>query len=307
VTSYSSTPPLPAGIVLNASTGVISGTAIKATATTVYTITASNSAGFTTAPVTITVSVAPPAGLAYSTPNAFYTVGVPIPENVPTSTGGAPTTYSLSPLNPLPAGLIPNAAVFTSTGVISGVPTVASPATSYTVTASNLSGNTTATLTITVSAAGPGPAPANWSYGTPAPVYTAGVAIAQNTPSLSPASGITYSVSPALSSGLTLSASTGNITGTPAAIPSTIVPPPPITIDYTVTATSQAGGSTTAPLTITVYNAPQAVPNVGQSITPLATNGSSFQFLDTGMIITDPFDAKVPRSNGWPGTGPAVR
>ena len=184
---------------------------------------------------------------------------------------------------------------------------MASPATSYTVTASNLSGNTTATLTITVSAAGPGPAPANWSYGTPAPVYTAGVAIAQNTPSLSPASGITYSVSPALSSGLTLSASTGNITGTPAAIPSTIVPPPPITIDYTVTATSQAGGSTTAPLTITVYNAPQAVPNVGQSITPLATNGSSFQFLDTGMIITDPFDAKVPRSNGWPGTGPAVR
>jgi hypothetical protein len=42
-----------------------------------------------------------------------------------------------------------------------------------------------------------------------------------------------------------------------------------------------------------VYNAPQSVPNVGQSITPLATTGSSFQFLDTGMVITDPFDAQV--------------
>jgi YVTN family beta-propeller protein len=299
VTSYSATPPLPAGIVLNTSTGVISGTAVKATATTVYTITASNSAGSTTTPVTITVSIAPPAGLAYSTPNAFYTVGVPIPENVPTSTGGAPTTYTVSAALPgglLRAGSIP-AAIFASTGVISGIPAAAGTGT-YTVTASNSANgiiqSTTATLTITVSAAGPGPAPANWSYSTPAPVYTAGIQIAQNTPSLSPASGITYSVSPALSSGLTLSASTGNITGTPAAIASTITPPPPVTFDYTVTATSQAGGSTTAPLTITVYNTSQAVPNVGQSITPLATTGSSFQFLDTGMIITDPFDARVP-------------
>jgi YVTN family beta-propeller protein len=299
VTSYSATPPLPAGIVLNTSTGVISGTAVKATATTVYTITASNSAGSTTTPVTITVSIAPPAGLAYSTPNAFYTVGVPIPENVPTSTGGAPTTYTVSAALPgglLRAGSIP-AAIFASTGVISGIPAAAGTGT-YTVTASNSANgiiqSTTATLTITVSAAGPGPAPANWSYSTPAPVYTAGIQIAQNTTSLSPASGITYSVSPALSSGLTLSASTGNITGTPAAIASTITPPPPVTFDYTVTATSQAGGSTTAPLTITVYNTSQAVPNVGQSITPLATTGSSFQFLDTGMIITDPFDARVP-------------
>jgi DNA-binding beta-propeller fold protein YncE len=43
-----------------------------------------------------------------------------------------------------------------------------------------------------------------------------------------------------------------------------------------------------------VYNAPQAVPNLGQSITPLATAGSSFQFLDTGMVITDPIDTTVP-------------
>jgi hypothetical protein len=295
VTSYSATPPLPAGIVLNTSTGVISGTAIKATATTVYTITASNSAGSTTAPVTITVTVAAPAGLAYSTTNAFYTVGVPIPENVPTSTGGAPSSYTVSAALPgglLTTGTVP-AAIFAGTGIISGIPAAAGTGT-YTVTASNLSGNTTTTLTITVSAAGADVPPAGLAYSAPAPVYAAGVPITPNAPSFSAAGGTpnTYSVSPALP-GLILNPNTGIVTGTPTAIQSTIVPPPPATATYTVTA-SNAAGSTTAPLTITVYNAPQAVPNVGQSITPLATTGSSFQFLDTGMVITDPFDAQVP-------------
>jgi hypothetical protein len=116
VTSYSVTPPLPGGLFLSTSTGVISGTAVKATATTIYTVTASNSAGSTTTPLTVTVNIAPPAGLAYSSPTAFYTVGVPIPENVPTSTGGPPTTFGVSPnvtyaysvRPPLPPGLTLN-------------------------------------------------------------------------------------------------------------------------------------------------------------------------------------------------------
>ena len=299
VISYSVTPPLPGGLFLSTSTGVISGTAVKATATTIYTITASNAAGFTTVPLTITVAIAAPVGLTYSNPTAFYTVGVPIPDNAPTSTGGAPAAYSVSP--PLPAGLtlsktappnLPYPATI-SAGVISGTPAGLPSTGTYVVTASNPAGYTTATLTITVSAAGVGVAPPNWNYSAPAPVYAAGVPITPNTPSLSPTSGITYSVSPAVSNGLTFSASTGVVSGTPVAISSTIVPPPPVTIDYTVTATSPAGGSTTAPLTITVYNAPQSVPNMGQSITPLATTGSTFQFLDTGMVVTDPIDAQV--------------
>jgi YVTN family beta-propeller protein len=307
VTSYSVTPPLPAGIALNTATGLISGMPTKPAATTIYTVTASNSVGSTTAPVTITVNIAAPAGLAYSSPTAYYTVGLPIAENVPTSMGGAPTTYgsalptfaySVSPS--LPAGLnlsrfTPPYAPFPATiaaGVISGTPAGPPSTGSYVVTASNPAGTTTATLTITVSAVDASVAPPNWSYSAPAPVYTAGVAITQNGPSL-PTSGITYTISPALSNGLSLDPSKGAITGTPAAIPSTIVPPPPVTIDYTVTAESLAGGSTTAPLTITVYNAPQSVPNMGQSITPLATAGSSFQFLDTGMVVTDPIDAQV--------------
>jgi hypothetical protein len=70
---------------------------------TIYTITASNSAGSTTTALSITVNIAPPTGLAYSTPSAYYTVDIPIPENFPIVTGGSPTTYSVTPT--LPDGL----------------------------------------------------------------------------------------------------------------------------------------------------------------------------------------------------------
>src|ERR1039458_7557274 len=301
VTSYSATPPLPAGIVLNTGTGVISGTAIKATATTVYTITASNSAGFTTAPLTITVSIAAPAGLAYIPGSASYTVGVPITENVPVSTGGAVTSYSVTPA--LPAGLNLSATATPlgpATGVISGTPTAASPTTSYTVTAFNStvpSTTATATLTITVNLADV--SPAGLAYSVPAPVYATGVPITPNKPSTSATGGAptSYSVSPIYSggpgfpAGLSLDPVTGIITGTPTAASSATAPP--AVANYTVTASNSAG-STTAILTITMYNSPQSVPNMGQSITPLATTGSSFQFLDTGMVVTDPLDPQVP-------------
>ncbi len=299
VTSYSATPPLPDGLVLNPATGVISGMPTKPSATTIYTITASNAAGSTTAPVTITVNIAAPAGLAYSSPTAFYTLNVPIPYNVPSSTGGAPATYSVN--QPLPAGL--SLRGFTppydpdpptiSAGIISGTPTGGPSKGTYVITASNAAGSTTATLSITVNAVGAGMPPAGLSYSAPAPVYTAGTAITQNTPLFSASGGAptSFSVSPALP-GLVLNPITGVITGTPLAPASTIVPPPPVTATYTVTA-SNAAGSTTAPLTITLYNAMQSVPNMGQSITPLETSGSSFQYLDTGMVVTDPIDAQV--------------
>ncbi|BDG05028.1 hypothetical protein AMOR_40240 [Anaeromyxobacter oryzae] len=54
--SYSVLPALPAGLSLNTSTGVISGTPSAVTSTAVYTITATNSAGSTTAGVSITVN-----------------------------------------------------------------------------------------------------------------------------------------------------------------------------------------------------------------------------------------------------------
>ena len=49
------------------------------------------------------VSIQPPSALNYTTSTAVYTKGTPITPNSPTSSGGAVTSYSVSPA--LPAGL----------------------------------------------------------------------------------------------------------------------------------------------------------------------------------------------------------
>ena len=150
VSSYSISPALPAGLTLNTSTGVISGTPSAASAATSYTVTASNAGGSATASVSITVNNAfvAPSALAYSASAPVYAVGAAISTNTPSSSGDAVTSYAVSPA--LPEGLSLN----TVTGVITGTPTSASVATSYTVTASNVGGSSTATLSITVAAGG---------------------------------------------------------------------------------------------------------------------------------------------------------
>ncbi|MGA3082249.1 MAG: putative Ig domain-containing protein [Terracidiphilus sp.] len=308
VVSYSVLPALPAGLSLDMATGIISGDPTALAVAGNYTVTATNSGGNTTAPVTIAVNAvaspggpAAPAGLAYNPGSATYTVGVPIPENVPTSTGGAPTKYTIFPA--LPPGLslssMPDPFA-NATGVISGVPSATSPATLYVVTATNsatIATNSasfaTATLTLAVNAADV--SPSGLAYTSPAPVYVAGMAITADSPLPNATFGPScqFSVSPDLPAGLNLVTTSGTVTGTPTVVPSPIVPPPPSTATYTVTVTN-AAGTTTAPLTITIYNAPQAIPNMAQSITPLVTAGSSFQGLDTGMMVTDSFNPQVP-------------
>jgi len=92
----------------------------------------------------------PPSALNYTTATAVYIKGTAITPNSPTSTGGAVTAYSVSPA--LPAGL----SLDDDTGIVSGTPQAVTAKASYTVTASNLTGSTTATLTITVNAAAAG-------------------------------------------------------------------------------------------------------------------------------------------------------
>ncbi len=97
--------------------------------------------------VTTTSVVTAPTSLTYSTNPATYTNGVAITNNTPSNGGGAPTLYGITPA--LPTGLN----FSTSTGVISGTPSIASVATNYTVTASNGGGSTNATVNITVNKA----------------------------------------------------------------------------------------------------------------------------------------------------------
>ena len=85
-----------------------------------------------------------PSALSYASSTAIYTKGVPVTANIPSSSGGAVTLYRVSPA--LPKGL----SLSSTTGVISGAPVAVTAANSYTVTASNPGGSTTAALTITV-------------------------------------------------------------------------------------------------------------------------------------------------------------
>ncbi len=119
MTSYSIAPALPNGLSFDTATGVISGTPSVISATATYTVTAFNSGGSTSFAIDITINDIAPNTLSYPTPNVF-TIGTAISSLNPTISGGAVTSYSISPA--LPNGLSFN----TATGVI-WTPTSISP------------------------------------------------------------------------------------------------------------------------------------------------------------------------------------
>ena len=259
-------PVLPAGLTLNPVTGVITGTptTISTGGDTYYQMAASNSAGDAYFNLLITVNDTPPSSLAYSTNPANYVQDVAIAPNVPSSSGGAAVSYAVVPS--LPAGL----RLDSSTGIISGTPVIASAAGNYLVTATNSGGHTTASLSISVS--GSGAAPANLGYTTNPAIYTQGAAIAANGPRSNGGAPTSYGVSPALPAGLSLSTTTGIITGTPTAVSGSTA--------YTVTA-SNAGGSTTATLTLTVLAS--GIAN-GGGLDPSFGGGKGFVVQDSASI-----------------------
>ena len=234
-TGYSVAPVLPAGLSLDQTTGVISGTPAAVTAQGEYAITARNSAGSTTFALTLTVAPAadaPPSGLSYSSPNVFA-VGSAIATLSPTVTG-AVSSYSVAPA--LPVGLTLSA----TTGQITGTPTSPAAQGTYTITAANAAGSTSFDVVITINATSIVP-PSGLSYATPQ-VFTVGTGITPLLPTVTgPVS--SYAVTPALPAGLVLLSDSGNISGTPTTVTAQTV--------YTITASNEAG-STAFALTITV-------------------------------------------------------
>jgi hypothetical protein len=214
--TYSVQPTLPAGLSLNTTTGQISGTPSGVSDTKDYTVTVvdhkidgyvgqSNSSTFSIrilAPLVATQSVATKVVATGSVMSSYIPV---------TASGGAsPYSYSVAPA--LPGGLGINAL----TGAISGTPTTISAATTYTVTVKDSIDPTPNTATATFSLRVVG----QLSIGTMITgktVYT-GSAITSFNANSSATGGITpytYSISPALPAGLTLTAATGQISGTP--------------------------------------------------------------------------------------------
>ena len=213
---------LPAGVTVNTVSGLISGTP-AGVGTSSVTVSATNSGGTGSGPLTLTVTAMSP--VITSSGTASGTVGTAFSYQI-TATN-TPTSFGATGL---PTGVTVN----TVSGLISGTPTGAGTS-SVTVSATNSGGTGSAPLTLTVNAVVL--APVITSSGTAS--GTVGTAFsyqitATNTPTSFGATG--------LPTGVTVNTVSGLISGTPTGAGTSSV---------TVSATN-TGGTGSAPLTLTI-------------------------------------------------------
>jgi WD40 repeat protein len=240
VTSYSVSPALPAGLALNATTGVVSGTPTVIAAAANYTVTATNASGSTTFALPITVNDTvptsiPPSALSYPAHPPF-TINVPIAPLTPTVTGTVDSYFTVT--GALPPGLSLNA----TTGVLSGTPTSVFGPFDYVITAENAAGSTTATLSITVNDVAPSISYPNTSY-----TFATGAVSASILPIVTGGTPTSWTIAPALPAGIEFTS--GVMQGTPTAASAAAT--------YRVTA-SNGGGEDTFDLSISVIDGPVA-------------------------------------------------
>lgn len=244
--TYSISPSLPTGLSFSTSTGMISGTPTVTSTVTTYTVTVTD-ASSATASGTFQLTVNGPVSATTVIPSIGLTVNRAVSGVTPvTGSGGTGALhYSVSP--GLPAGM----SMGSTTGTISGLPTVTSSAVTYTVTVTD-GNNATATATFSLSVNG---------------AVTATQAIASTTltqnhaaSTFTPVTGsggttpLSYSVSPGLPAGLSMSSSTGAISGTPSVTSSAT------TYTVTVTDANSATASNTFSLIVnSAVTATQAV------------------------------------------------
>ncbi|MFM0142886.1 kelch repeat-containing protein [Paraburkholderia sp. RL18-085-BIA-A] len=296
--SYSVEPALPPGLTLDPHTGVISGTPSSATVATIYVVKATNSQGSATGRLQIEISdhVLAPDGLSYPVVSAIYEAHQAILPNTPVTTGGAITEFTVNP--GLPSGLSLNP----QTGVISGTPLVAQPATQYTVTGANSAGNVQTNISIAVqqqvvppteppSSAVPPTEPPPVQVVPPSTVaytdavYVVGQPIVPNVPTLTGGVPTQFAVSPTLPAGLDLDNVTGAITGVPTA--------PQAATQYTVTASNPAGQAQTT-LSLTVTAAGTWTPS-GSLNNPRVTHTASLR-LDGTVLVAGGFNTGTSRA-----------
>jgi fibronectin type 3 domain-containing protein len=247
--SYAATGLYQAGLTVNTTTGVISGTPNTA-GTFTCTLSASNTAG--TGNATLTLTINPPVPVITSSITVSGAQNSAFSYQITAS--NSPNSYAASGL---PAGVSVN----TSTGLISGTPTVSGNF-NVTISATNAGGTGSATCAITLTAA--------------PPVITGGLSVGcslggsisyQITASGSPTS---YGAS-GLPAGVIVNTSTGYISGTPTGTG---------TFNATISATNSGGtGSATLAISVTPV---VTTPNFGFETPSIST----YQYNPSGVSWT---------------------
>ncbi|MFM9049982.1 MAG: putative Ig domain-containing protein [Actinomycetota bacterium] len=239
---------LPAGLRLDAATGVIAGSPTRATAGPVsVTITARDDLGVSSASFTLSVDSGP-AALSASYPNVVAHVGKG-QTVTPTVSGASGALGFRVVAGQVPDGMTLNA----TTGVVSGTPTAAQSAAPVTVRVTDSATSVDVTFSIEVLAH-----TLTLAY----PSVTSDVgAVTTLTPAVSHIEGsISYAVtSGALPAGLALNATTGVITGTPTQATSG-----PVALQVTGT---DSYGASVAAFTIAVTAPAPVVPTLSASLT----------------------------------------
>ncbi len=275
--TFGISPTLPAGLTFDPTSGAIGGTPSASAASANYTVTATDTLGSSSAKA-FALAVDTPPTATQAIPSEALTQSHAANFTPVTGANGAPTlAYSISP--PLPAGL----SIDPGTGAISGTPSGTLAATSFTVTVTDANGVTaTNSFSLTINSA-----------------VTASVALATESLTQGRLAGFTpitggggtgtlsYGVAPALPAGLSISASTGAISGTPS---STVA-----ATSFTVTVTDGNGATASNPFQLTVNAAPTAT--VAVPVADLTQSHDTTPFAPvTGTGGTPPYRYSVAPS-----------
>lgn len=263
---------LPAGLVLNTATGAVTGTPTQA-GTFDVTLSATNATGTGTLPLQIVIDPALNAPVYTGNPQFAGTRGTAV-NFLPTFTGGI-TGYALVPRpdttpSVLPTGVTLNA----STGAITGTPTQVGVF-PIALQATGAGGTTTVHLEITVNPAPTAPVI------TSASTTTATVGVAFNFPLTASGSPTSFATS-TLPTNLVLNATTGVISGTPAA---------PGTVELAVSATNGVGTGPTSVLVLSINPSPTS-PVITSSPVAQGRVGVAFNYpvtannTPTGFAVT---------------------
>ncbi|EEO0980450.1 hypothetical protein FWV49_24715, partial [Salmonella enterica subsp. enterica serovar Kentucky] len=142
VLTYSISPSLPAGLVLDSATGVISGTPAAASVVTTYTMTVRDGSSGAENSTTFSLGIAPALAVTQSLYSKVLSMNSNVNLTAINVTGGVSPVVSISPS--LPQGLNLNA----STGEITGIPTVETGATTYTISVTDQNASPVKRLTL---------------------------------------------------------------------------------------------------------------------------------------------------------------